>query len=151
MSAPRHVYRRRDAQAVYALHYGPNMTPMVDVVMVILIFFMASAVVLGPEWFVRTNLPRADTASTPTPGSEPLRLTVRMTRADGATSVQFNTDAPLALDQGVAGVQAIAQRRAPEDIIMLFEPAGDVPYEDVVLMHAACREAGIARVGLVGK
>ena len=34
------------------LHFGPNMTPMVDVVMVILIFFMASAAFMGDEWFL---------------------------------------------------------------------------------------------------
>src|SRR5215813_7077601 len=52
-------FRRRNAQALYDQHYGPNMTPMVDVVMVILIFFMASTAFLGPEWFLKTHLPRA--------------------------------------------------------------------------------------------
>ncbi len=151
MIAPKHAFRRRNAQALYALHYGPNMTPMVDVVMVILIFFMASAVVMGPEWFVRTNLPKAGTASTAQPDAEPLRVTVRLARAEGATTVQFNTDAPLSLDEGVAGVTAITQKRPAEEVIMLFAPAKDVPYEDVVRMHAACQQAGIRRVGLIGE
>jgi len=33
------------------------MTPMVDVVMVILIFFMASAAFLGAEWFLKAAIP----------------------------------------------------------------------------------------------
>jgi len=37
--------------------FGPNMTPMVDVVLVILIFFMASTAFIGPEWFLRAALP----------------------------------------------------------------------------------------------
>jgi len=32
---------------------GPMMTPMVDVVLVILIFFMGSATIAGQEWFLR--------------------------------------------------------------------------------------------------
>ena len=48
---------RAGALAHWDLHYGPNMTPMVDVVMVILVFFMASTAVLGPEWFLRSALP----------------------------------------------------------------------------------------------
>ena len=50
-------YRKRNAQALYDLHYGPNMTPMVDVVMVILIFFMSFAAFLGNEWFLRGAIP----------------------------------------------------------------------------------------------
>ncbi|MEZ6319152.1 MAG: biopolymer transporter ExbD [Phycisphaerales bacterium] len=50
-------FRERGALAVHELHFGPNMTPMVDVVMVILIFFMASTALLGPEWFIRAHVP----------------------------------------------------------------------------------------------
>ncbi len=41
------------------VHYdsGPNMTPMVDIVMVILVFFMLGASFVGVEHFLRTNLP----------------------------------------------------------------------------------------------
>ncbi|MCP2732564.1 biopolymer transporter ExbD, partial [Limnofasciculus baicalensis] len=52
-----HPSRKRNALAQHDLHYGPNMTPMVDVVMVILVFFMASAVFLGPEWYLKTAIP----------------------------------------------------------------------------------------------
>lgn len=149
MSAPRHVYRRRNAQSLYAMHYGPNMTPMVDVVMVILIFFMASAVVLGPEWFVRTNLPKPDTASTARPGQQPLRLSVKMTREDGTTMVRFNADAPVALDVAITALKPAMQDRTADDVVMLIQPDAGVPYEDVVRIHAACQELGITRVGLV--
>ena len=49
--------RRRDALHNYSMHFGPNMTPMVDIVMVILIFFMASAAFMGDEWFLRAAIP----------------------------------------------------------------------------------------------
>ena len=37
--------------------FGPNMTPMVDVVLVILIFFMAATTIVGQEWFLSADLP----------------------------------------------------------------------------------------------
>ncbi|MFO0831514.1 MAG: biopolymer transporter ExbD [Phycisphaerales bacterium] len=151
MSAPRHVYRRRNAQSLYAMHYGPNMTPMVDVVMVILIFFMASAVVLGPEWFVRTNLPKPDTASTQRPGSQPLRLAAHITREGDTTSVQFNDDAPVSLEVALKALRPAMQDRPADEVVMLIRPDADVPYEDVVRLHAACQELGITRVGLVDR
>lgn len=55
---PRRSFRRRDAIHNWTLHFGPNMTPMVDVVMVILVFFMASAAFLGPEWYLKSLVPR---------------------------------------------------------------------------------------------
>ncbi len=149
MNTPRHVYRRRNAQALYAMHYGPNMTPMVDVVMVILIFFMASAVVMGPEWFVRTNLPKPDTASTARPGAQPLRLAVHMTRENDATQVRFNNDAPITLDVALAALRPAMQDRPADEVVMLIRPDANVPYEDVVRLHAACQELGISRVGLI--
>lgn len=39
------------------------MTPMVDVVMVILVFFMVSAAFLGPEWLLGSLVPRPVTAA----------------------------------------------------------------------------------------
>src|SRR5437870_4869845 len=41
------------------VHYdsGPNMTPLVDVVMVILIFMMLAGTFGGTDWFLTSNLP----------------------------------------------------------------------------------------------
>ncbi|MCW5755872.1 MAG: biopolymer transporter ExbD [Phycisphaeraceae bacterium] len=47
--------RHRDPRHVE----GPNLAPMVDVVLVILIFFMASVAFVGPEWFLPAALPAA--------------------------------------------------------------------------------------------
>ncbi|MDX2148115.1 MAG: biopolymer transporter ExbD [Planctomycetota bacterium] len=68
-------WNERTALGTYELHHGPNMTPMVDVVMVILVFFMASAAILGPEWFLNAGLVRRSATAPPT--SENL-VTVRV-------------------------------------------------------------------------
>lgn len=136
-------FRKRNAAALYQQHIGPNMTPMVDVVMVILIFFMASAAFLGPEWFLRTNLPVQGTASA---GSEPVRLLIGLSQAAGETVLTMNGEAspwerlePALKDQFA---------RAPDRLIVLVSPAEDVPYDAVVRVHEACARVGITRVGL---
>jgi len=40
-------FRRRDARTTWEMHYGPSMTPMCDVVLVILVYFMASTSLAG--------------------------------------------------------------------------------------------------------
>jgi len=47
---------RRSVLGDPAAHTGPMMTPMVDVVLVILIFFMGSATIAGHEWFLRAGV-----------------------------------------------------------------------------------------------
>ena len=43
-------------------HVGPNMTPMVDVVMCILIFFMLASSFVMPELFLKSSMPAIDKA-----------------------------------------------------------------------------------------
>jgi biopolymer transport protein ExbD len=83
----RNGLHQRTAAGVYESHHGPNMTPMVDVVMVILVFFMASAAVLGPEWFVRSALPvRSQSASDSTAPTIQIKITLSGTAAVITTS-----------------------------------------------------------------
>jgi biopolymer transport protein ExbD len=152
MRPPRHAgFRKRNAQALYEMHYGPNMTPMVDVVMVILIFFMASAVVLGPEWFVRSNLPRPGGATTVIPAVEPLRLRLRLSRdaSDTTTMVRVNNDSEMDASAVPAVLRAALKTREPNDIIVLIEPEANVAYEEVVRVHAQCQQLGLVKVGLI--
>src|SRR6185312_9268592 len=48
-------YARRGVLKKMAVHVGPNMTPMVDVVMCILIFFMLGSSLALPELFLKSN------------------------------------------------------------------------------------------------
>lgn len=139
-------YRNRSARAMYESHVGPNMTPMVDVVMVILIFFMASAVVLGPEWFVPARLPKTDAVAPAAATTPPPRVVLTLTRDGSATVIDAN-GTRVQLGQ-LAGVLSSLTQSRLDDAIILVQPAADVPYEDVVRVHAACSEAGYRKVGL---
>ena len=147
------AFRRRNARAMYEQHHGPNMTPMVDVVMVILIFFMASAALLGPEWFLRTSLARAG-PSAPAPAAEPRRLLVRMAPGDGTgTTVEVSdgrasvaADIDFAALEGLLGAEVARTGRT--NLVVLIAPDAAVPYADVVRVHETCARLGIVQVGL---
>jgi biopolymer transport protein ExbD len=141
-------FRRRNAQALYDQHYGPNMTPMVDVVMVILIFFMASTAFLGPEWFLKTHLPRA--GATPPPNTpEPTRLRVELSlNPENQPIATLGVLTGLTLDQLDAKIEEDAKRATPDNVVVLIAPAPTVPYDAVVRVHEMCARAGVTKVGL---
>ncbi|HYE63733.1 MAG TPA: biopolymer transporter ExbD [Phycisphaerales bacterium] len=143
-----HSFRRRNAQALYETHVGPNMTPMVDVVMVILIFFMASTAFLGPEWFLKSYLPTRSAAAQPT-AAEPTRLRLTLTRsANGVTQIAINDATPITVNQIESALSAEATRVGPENLVVPVEVSPDVAYEDVVRVHEICDRLGIRKVGL---
>src|SRR5881392_3821299 len=84
------------------IHYdsGPNMTPMVDIVMVILIFLMLAGSFVGSEHFLVSNLPISQAgagAETLPPGfipDEPVDIRVDSPTPDKfiATVGQIRTD-----------------------------------------------------------
>ncbi len=161
-STSRRAFRRRGALDQHALHFGPNMTPMVDVVMVILVFFMVSAAFAGPEWFLRTLLPQSAAAagtkqsSGPGAGSVlgPLRitLTMRIDPADPARVLVSGNGLTDATPEAVgASLQKLTEGLAGEDIATKVEvviaPARSVLYREVVRLHEFVAAAGITRVG----
>jgi biopolymer transport protein ExbD len=146
-------FRRRDALHNYSLHFGPNMTPMVDVVMVILIFFMASAAFLGNEWFLRAAIPfESGRGKDPSKRNDPLelpptRIDVALdTDPDGTTVVSFLGSSRVTMEQFEARIAAM-KSGATSNIEVILRPTARVPYRDVVRAHAACDAVGIYKVG----
>lgn len=146
--------RRRNALALHELHYGPNMTPMVDVVMVILVFFMASASVLGPEWLLRTALPPQRRPAAAAAPDDLLRVTLALSRIQNSTQITLRrSDDPAghtprvvtALESDLA---ELARQRGPGQIAIIVMPQDDVAYEEVVRVHEYCAAAGLTKVGL---
>lgn len=142
-----HSFRKRNAQALYDTHYGPNMTPMVDVVMVILIFFMASTAFLGPEWFLKTYLPsKASSTAPPTPLT---RLEIALAAdADRHTTATLNRGEPLTLAALEVALATEVKAAGAESCVVPISAAPEVPYEDVVRAHEMCARLGVMKVGL---
>ncbi len=140
--------RPRSARAMYEAYHGPNMTPMVDVVMVILIFFMASATILGPEWFLRSALPV--TAPGP-PSDDPPTLVRVQLGYDGVSRVGVGDATPRALlfDEIEVRLRDEVGRVGAERVIVAVDASPNAAYADIVRVHEWCAVLGITRVGLV--
>lgn len=145
--------RRRGALDRWELRFGPNMTPMVDVVMVILIFYMAATALIGPEWFLRTALPSVGSGAAAVPEDPfalpPARFDVRLSRDAEGRTVADGLGATMPLDELDAQLATLGRDAGSGGVLILVAPDDDVPYRDVVRVHDACTRAGITRVGLV--
>ncbi|MBS0188893.1 MAG: biopolymer transporter ExbD [Planctomycetes bacterium] len=155
MSSRAHAFRRRNALTLHEESYAPNMTPMVDVVMVILVFFMASASVLGPEWLLKTALPPAKPSVVKVP-EQLIRVELLLTSKDGkevlvttrsASSIPTLVDAPL--DRLGAWLTDVTISRSPKDLAIVVRPRENVPYEAVVQMHEQCARIGVEKIGIL--
>ncbi|CAG0992869.1 hypothetical protein PHYC_02395 [Phycisphaerales bacterium] len=141
-------FRPRSARALYEAHHGPNMTPMVDVVMVILIFFMASTAILGPEWFLRSALPVVAPAAADL--NPPARLHIALLKG-GVARVTLDDQQPQTTTtfHVETRLRDESASRGAANLVVLVEPAPDAPYDDVVRVHEWCAALGIAKVGIV--
>ncbi|MBX3385597.1 MAG: biopolymer transporter ExbD [Phycisphaeraceae bacterium] len=147
--------QRRDALHSYSMHFGPNMTPMVDVVMVILIFFMASAAFMGDEWFLRAAIPFEFGRGTATDrAADPLeippdRLEVVMeTDGAGRTLVSFLEIAGGSIEQFERRVGAFPRSAETANLEVVIKAAPGVPYREVIRVHSALDRAGVVKIGV---
>src|SRR5689334_12536027 len=104
---------RRGILKQMAINRGPNMTPMVDVVMCILIFFMLGSSLMLPETFLKSNTAAIEKAGLGTEqGNQKLpavRMNIRLVRQGTETGVSA-FDSPLMkmskVDAGGGGGEA---------------------------------------------
>ncbi len=126
---------RRRAQPMAEI----NVTPFVDVMLVLLIIFMVAAplMVVG----VPVQLPETAANALPSDEEEPLAVTVT---SDGTVMIQ-TTEVPR--DELVARLRAIATERANNRVFLRVD--GAVPYSDVMQVMGALNRGGFGNIGLV--
>ncbi|ARE39800.1 Tol biopolymer transport system, TolR protein [Rhodovulum sp. P5] len=116
-----------------------NVTPMVDVMLVLLIIFMVAAPLLTVG--VPVELPK--TAADALPAAQEAPLTVTLT-ADGRLVVQETEVEPAAL---IPKLRAVAAERRDDKIYLRAD--GSIAYERVVQVMGALNAAGFRDIGLV--
>lgn len=126
---------------------------MVDVVLVILIFFMASTTFLGPEWLLRAALlrPATDAGASDASGFilPPARFELTLTTDPaGSTRVRGLGLESATIDHTLERLTEYAARLGPENLTIVVSPEASVPYRDVIRIHEACASLGIEGVGL---
>jgi biopolymer transport protein TolR len=116
-----------------------NVTPLVDVMLVLLIIFMIAAPMLHQG--IAVALPRADARNLPVRSENPLVVSIRK---DGMVFLQ---DAPIHPSQLVARLLPLVQARAGETVFVKGDR--EVPYGQVVEVLDLLQQGGITEVGMV--
>ena len=115
-----------------------NVTPLVDVMLVLLVIFMVTAPIL--QQGVEVNLPQVRAGALT--GDE-VQLVVTVTSA-GAV---YLNDAAMTAPDLLTKLQAVL-REAPDRAVYLRADAA-VPYGEVMRVIASLREAGVQRLGMI--
>jgi len=127
--------RRRRSQPMAEI----NVTPFVDVMLVLLIIFMVAAPLMTVG--VPIELPKTAAKALATDQEEPLTVTIT---AEGVVMIQ-KTEA--AREELVAKLRAIAAERDSAKVYLRAD--GAVPYETVVQVMGALNAGGFEDIGLV--
>lgn len=116
-----------------------NVTPFIDVMLVLLIIFMVAAPMLTVG--VPIELPETAANALPSEQEEPLAITMT---ADGRLMIQ-NTETPE--DQLITRLTAIAAERTSDKIFLRAD--GAIPYAKVAEVMGALNAGGFNNIGLV--
>ena len=121
-----------------------NVVPYIDVMLVLLVIFMATAPLLMQG--VEVDLPKADSSPVSDSDAEPLIVSI-----DAQARLYLNLGAS---DDQALSMETVKQRvatvlkRNPEKAVMVWGDAA-VPYGEVVVLMSELQEAGAPSVGLV--
>jgi len=115
-----------------------NVTPLVDVMLVLLIIFMVAAPMMTQG--VDVNLPKT-TAKNIKSQDEPLMLTVNK------KGEVFLENHAVTLDSLEVKIQKIFQNRREKEVLLRADK--DVPYGVVIDVIARVKKAGIDKLGMV--
>ena len=115
-----------------------NVTPLVDVMLVLLVIFMVTAPII--QQGVEVSLPKVKAQALP--GKEE-QFVVSITRG----SEIYLNDSKLSADELTDKLKAISQERPDREVFIRADD--QVPYGEVIRTMAAIKSAGIENVGMV--
>ena len=117
-----------------------NVTPLVDVMLVLVVIFIITAPLLASS--IRLDLPRAEGTQ---PGDAPRFVTLVLDRNGQA----FLNDQPVAPAQLAEQLAARAKQNPETEIQLRADQA--VPYGKVVEVMGLAHKAGLSRIGFVAE
>jgi biopolymer transport protein TolR len=135
--------RRRRHRGRAAAMSEINVTPFVDVMLVLLIIFMVAAPLLTVG--VPVELPKTAASALPTEQEEPLTITIA---ADGKLFIQ-NSDVTEDVSENtlIPRLTAIASERTSNKVFLRAD--GAIPYARVAEVMGALNAGGFNSIGLV--
>ncbi len=117
-----------------------NVTPLVDVMLVLLVIFILTAPLLTSA--IRLELPKTEGAQA---GQAPLAVSLVV---NGQGQVFFN-DQAVGLPELASRLQAVASQRPDTEVQLRADQA--VPYGRVVEVMGVAQKAGLSRMGFVAE
>ena len=129
----------RDDDALFA-HI--NVTPLVDITLVLLIIFMVAAPLIASRPSIKVALPKAVTAE----ATKPSTLSLSMTR-EAAGGYKLFKDGHETDERGIRAVVPPLVKRDPELQAIIAADRG-IPYGDVMHVVDVVREMGVTKFAL---
>ena len=117
-----------------------NMTPLIDVMLVLLVIFIITAPLMVGS--IKIDLPGADGAK---PLNEPLFVSLTIDK----TGQAYLQEQPLTQEQLVKSLAQTALKNPDTEVQLRADEA--VPYGRVVAVMGAVQKAGLNRIGFVAK
>jgi biopolymer transport protein TolR len=115
-----------------------NVTPLVDVMLVLVVIFIITAPLLASS--IKLDLPRSDAAK---PGEAPKFVSVVVDKSGRA----FLNDQPLDLPELARKLEQTAASRPDTEVQLRADAA--VPYGRIVEVMGLAQKAGLNRIGFV--
>lgn len=136
---------------------GPNMTPLVDIVMVILIFLMLVGTFASNEWYLEQKASLFNTASsttTPPPKDfvpdEPIIVRVSYRSEDQyvAQADKLTTSDPKELEEGLRQMREQLERigKPTDKQTVVIQPQAKVRHRQYMQVYEAALAAGFTKV-----
>ncbi|MSQ02835.1 MAG: ExbD/TolR family protein [Myxococcales bacterium] len=120
-----------------------NVTPFVDVMLVLLVIFMITAPLMTTG--VDIDLPSANTPPATLTGQE---LVIGMQK-DGSLTLARGTGQPLPLTRAQLQANLLEEGRAHPGQPVYVQADGALPYQEVMTLLELAKLAGVPKVGLV--
>ena len=151
-------------QAAKKVHYdsGPNMTPLVDVVMVILIFLMMVGQFGGMEHYLVSNVPLIVDSGVRNIELDKMKFTVEISVGapkDGKLVAKFVNRGSVVVPEGslqdmlINMKKALVQRDTPVDniqVVISQQRGANVPWMDMVKVYDMALRAEYTKIAFGG-
>jgi len=129
-----------------------KMTPLIDVVFLLLVFFVWTASFQAVEKTLPTQLSLVSGASTnpldvPDPEQDFDDVVIRVRWMGGKVSWQINEDPQPLASAELLDVRLRSISQIKNDVPVIVDPEGEVPWEEVIRVYDMAQLAGFQKVG----
>ena len=122
-----------------------NVTPLVDVLLVLLIIFMVTAPAMTYQ--IQVDLPQPSKVPPPPATATPIDLKI-----DAGGQVTWNgSQIPMSTLEGVMKVEAERYTTIAEQPVIQIDTNQDAQYDTLAKVLADAKNAGLAKIGFVDK